>query len=225
VKKGWFLVLILVFLVACVSEGEDGGFARDAEAGFSSTWARNSTHFFFLPHSGAIYRLPFGNIERGEAVLFSADGEIEIVGISENYLFISFRSGDWEARNYATYRLSLEEFEPELLDSGIYYGLPRLHAAGASILFTHANVDEGRVWIEALSLETGARRIIYEFDSQNFTSFNTGWWQMENNAVAFINSSWGGAEGGSDFIFIDSQLRARRIQLDEIENLPHGNRN
>jgi len=205
----------------------------DPMANFTSTWAKTDTHFFFsytrfsrdygddgnaVYHIHyALYRLPLNDITRGERVAVPGDGEFEILGMSEQYLFVSRRSSDWDSRSYDTYRISLSTLEAVFIDSGIYYGIPFFHLASNSILFAHGGFDEGAVRLEYLRLDTDQRNIFYEFDSENFLSFNTGWWQMENDAVVFINSNWAGVDGSADFILIDSELQARQIRSYEIE--------
>jgi hypothetical protein len=204
---------------------------RNFQSSFTSKWAKTATHFFFpythmmlVDNNGitehqieyALYRLPLNDISKGERVAIPGEGEIEIVGLNSQYLFIVRRGGDWESRKYNIYRISLSTLQPTLVDSGIYYGVPYFHAASNSVLFAHGGWEEGGVRLEALQLDTNTRHTFYEFESDNFFSFNTGWWPMEDNAVVFINSSWGGTEPDSDFILIDSELQARQMQRAEI---------
>lgn len=194
---------------------------RDMQANFTSTWAKTDTHFFFTDSEFTgghhlLYRLPLDNIAQGETVVVPGDGHVEILGMNEQYLFVSRRTGVWEARNYDTYRISLSTLDAVLIDSGIYYGVPRFHPASNSILFAHDNLDEMTVILEYLQLDTGVRNDLYEFESINFASSNTGWWQMEDGAVVFINSDWAGADLAADFVLIDAELRAQRILSTQI---------
>ena len=175
---------------------------HDRQASFTSTWAKTDAYFFFVSDS-TLYRLPLNDITQGESVEVPGDGGIAIVGISEESLFVK--------RGEHTYRFSPATLQATLIDSGTYFGVPFFHLASNSILFAHGDFDEKKVWLEALQLDTGIRSTIYEFESHNFSS-GKGWWQMENDAVVFINSSWGAAESGSDFILIDSELKAEHIQ-------------
>ena len=195
----------------------------------TSTWAKTNKHFFFthtlitseygsdgeimLQFEYMLYRLPLGNITQGERVTVPGDGEIEIVGICKHYVYVSRRTGEWNIRNYAIYRISQETLQATLIDYGIYYGVPRFHRASNSILFAHGDFDERLVWLESLQLDTGTRRIFFEFESHNFDSFGMGWRQLENGDIVFINSAWGAMEESSDFVLIDSYLQARLVQL------------
>jgi len=202
---------------------------RDLYASFTSTWARTAEHFFFaytrfsaeFPHGNFIlYRLPFDDIEQGEQIVVPGEGEIEIIGLDEQYLFIARRAdeaGDGGLRYFEVYRISLSTLEAALIDDGVYYGVPFFHPIRNSIIFAHSVFDESSVWLEYLQLDTGIRGTIYRFESDNFFTFETGWWQVENDAVVFINSSWGGVDAHSDFILIDSEMQAQRIELDNID--------
>jgi len=204
---------------------------RDQLARFTSTWAKTEEYFFFRhnlvtwrQHDGPgrevehlLYRLPFDDITQGSRVTLPGEGEIEILGLSNTYLFISRRTGTWELRTYSIYQIDLLTFQPTLIDTGDYYGVPFFHVPSNSILFAHESFEENMIWLEHLQLDTKERNIFFEFETNNFWSNATGWWQMENGDIAFINSSWGGVEALSDFILINHELQAERIKLDEIK--------
>ena len=205
----------------------------------TSNWAKTPEYFFFShTHRTSdyvadgewvhhveymLYRLLLSNIAQGERVALPGDGEIEIVGISPQYLFVSRRTGDWWTGNFSTYRISLEDLQATLIDYGIYYGVPRFHPASNSILFAHGDIfapEEScqrqiNIRLESLQLDTGMRRIFYEYDSYNSDS-GMGWRQLDSGDIVFINGSWGGVEWGSDFILIDAELNAARTQHDDI---------
>jgi len=203
--------------------------ARDVYANFTSTWAKTEEHFFFtstrfttefIDGDFALYRLPLDDITKGGRIDVPGDGEIEILGLDEQYLFVSRRYDDpdtWRLQHYEVYRISLLTLDAMLIDEGAYYGVPFFKLTNNSILFSHVDFDNRIVWLEYLYLDTGARHTFFEFESDNFHSLGTGWWQMEDGSIVFINSIWGGAEPGSDFILIDSELQSRQIQLDEID--------
>ena len=198
----------------------------------ASTWAKTPEYFFFtrirrtsttdsdgeIEHNMEymLYRVPLEDITQGERIIVPGDGEIEIVGVCEQFLYVSRKSGDWFERHYETHMVCLTTLEASWLDWGTYYGVPRFHQASNSILFAHGCLDEMVVWLEALKIDTGMRHGIYKFESENFDSFGMGWWQLDNGNIVFINSSWGGAEWGSDFILIDAGLKAAQVQRHEI---------
>jgi len=200
----------------------------DRYANFTSTWAKTDMHFFLTTNTNfnhpddesqnALYRLSLSNISGSEIIAVPGDGEIEILGINEQYLFVSRRaaSNDWFVRNFDIYRISLSSMEGLLIDSGAYYGVPRYHELSNSILFAHGNFDERIVQLESLQLDTGIRNTFFEFESVNFDS-GMGWWPMEDDFLVFINSSWGSAEPESDFILINSELQAEQISFSQIE--------
>ena len=209
----------------------------------TSTWAKTPTHFFFVAReatfeydedgtrvhqtSSVLYRLPLDDIMQVAIVAVPGNGELEVVGLSDEYLFVTRKNREghasWHLKTYTTYSVSLATLQTTLIDSGDYFGIPWFHPTSNSILFSHANPAEqevylhslGKFWLESLQLDTGLRQVIYEFESPNFAS-GTGWWQMEGDAVVFINSRWGAEEEGSDFILLDSELQAQRIELDNI---------
>jgi hypothetical protein len=161
--------------------------------------------------------VPFDNITQGETVTAPGEGAIEIVGINEEFLFISRRRDTGNTRNFDTYRISLATWDATRVDSGEYDCVPLFHAPSNSLLFAHGCQDESLVRLEVLSLDSDARRFIYEFTTENFHSPEMGWRLLENNAVLFTNSAWGASEWGSDFILIDADFVAQAVQLDEIE--------
>jgi len=195
--------------------------ARDLQTNFTSAWAKTDTHFF-LPSNGfwhgdlALYRLPFENISQGERVGLPSDGLIEIVGISEHYLFISQRSGDWTSWHFDVYRISLYTLEAILIDSGVYFIAPTFHPSSNSLLFAHRDLDRGLIWLESLCLDVDVRNVIYE--TYNFFFPDTsGWWQAQNNAVVFFGCTVGGiGDGVPDYFLIDSELRVQQIWSDDI---------
>ncbi|MCL2171630.1 MAG: hypothetical protein FWB71_05695 [Defluviitaleaceae bacterium] len=182
----------------------------------SSSWARTGEHIF-IAYYGGLFRLPLDDIAGGELVQMPGYGDFVIAGMDERYLFVARESGDWEERRFDTYRLCFASLAAELVDSGVYYGAPVFHAGAGMLIFAH-NVDNLSVRLEAMDVATKARRVIYEFESYNFFSFNTDWWRTENGDVIFINSSWGGAEQSSDFILIDANLRAEAIGNSQIQH-------
>jgi len=197
----------------------------DRMANSTSTWAKTTNHFFFVhtyfdmytwEHEHVLYRLPLSNISRGERVALPTDDEIEILGICNNYLFISRMTGDWFLQSYNIYRISLLTLETTFIDTGVYYGVPFFHRASNSILFARRDSNEPTVQLEALRLNTGARDIFFEFNSFAFDS-GTGWLLTEDGSVLFVNSSWGAIDPWSDFILIDAGLNAKHILFDEID--------
>jgi len=208
---------------------------------FTSTWAKTSTCFFF-PHSyftvyydtdgervhqtyHVLYRLPLNNIEQREQVAVPGYGEIRIVGINEQYLFVSRSCDHWNLQQHEVYRISLATLQTTFIDSGTFFGPPLFHPASNSILFAHTDFDfdyinsNTSVRLDSMQLDTGVRSAIFEFESYNFDS-GTGWWQLENDAVIFINSRWGAKEWGSDFILINSELQAAVIEYEQINWTP-----
>ena len=183
---------------------------------FTSKWARTPAHFF-MTRGERIFRVPLDDIAQGVAISVPGYGEIEIVGLCQRYLYVSRLSGEWDTRHYEIYRISFATLQATLIDSGMYLGVPRFHAPSNSILFAHGDSYDGAVWLEYLHLDTGARRIFYEFDSNNFDTVGNGWMQVKNGSTLFINSSWGAAEQGSDFILINPEFYADRIQFYDIE--------
>ena len=180
-----------------------------------STWAKSNAHFFFLGFDSALYRLPLDDIAQGEQIVIPSGGWIEVVGINEHYLFLSQRSSDWDSWNHDIYRISLSTLHTEHIDSGVYYGAPIFHPASNSIIFTHANFEEGKIILESLRLDTDIRNTFFEYPSDNISWPNTlGWLLMECDAVMFVNgvSMWGMV----DYIFIDSELQAKQIASNEI---------
>ncbi|MCL2564927.1 MAG: hypothetical protein FWE24_03845 [Defluviitaleaceae bacterium] len=200
----------------------------DPYANFTSTWARTDAHFFFSRSEWQaqqpeyiLYRLPFNNIAYGEQIKLPGEGEIEILGLNNDYIFISRWNGEWNlhGHDYDIYRISLLTLEAELIDTGTYFGVPFFHLASNSIIFSHGDFEGRRVWLEALDLNNGTRHTFYEFNSDNFES-GTGWRLMENDAALFINSGWYGVEPYSDFILIDRNLQGVQIQLEDIYGMP-----
>ena len=191
----------------------------DIYANFTSTWAKTPTYFFFASsrhvqngqYEFMLYRLPLNDIGRGQLVDLPGEGIISILGVNEEYLFFSRESGNWGERLYAMYRLSFETLDAEIIGEYESFGIPRFHAASNSILFAHRDFYEGMVWLKSLCINTGTHHAFYEFESDNFLA-SYGWAQMEDDIVMFINNSWGAGEPDSDFILIDSQLQAERIQ-------------
>ena len=210
----------------------------DPHANSTSTWARSDTYFFFTHNyvtiertdysvirhvDGTLYRLLLKDIEQGERIVVPGNGEIKVVGISESYLFISRvnrNSDNHFSQFYDIYRISLETLETTPIHSGLYSGVPLIHLPSNSILLPHANFDRRMAWVEALHLDTGTRHIVYEFETHNFDSPSMGWWLMENDAVIFIDSGWGGTSRGSNFILINPELHAKQLDYHEIYGTP-----
>ncbi|MCL2619490.1 MAG: hypothetical protein FWD97_00970 [Defluviitaleaceae bacterium] len=201
----------------------------DTQPRFTSTWAKTTDYFFFTFEGNfrpdaefALYRLPLDYITGGSRIDLPSEGLIQIVGFNEEDLFISVREDfDWRVRNYNIYRFSLSTQEIELINSGVYCGVPFFHSASGSILFTHTDFEEGLVWLEYLRLDSGERNVFTRFESKNFDSVSTGWWHIEGDGNAvFINSGWGGTDANSDFILIDSDLNAQQIERSQITNAP-----
>ena len=193
---------------------------------FTSTQAKTNEYFFFTFREGfgddaefALYQLPLNDIAQGRRVHVPGDGEIEIVGLCEDYLFVSRRSGDHFLRHYYIYRISLSTLEAQVVGEGIYSGVPFFHAPSNSILLSYRNLDESLTCLEAFHINTGQHRKIYEFEDLT-NSLNSGWWKLECGGVVFISSSWGAFELGSEFIFIDTELQAKKIERGQILNAP-----
>ena len=87
-------------------------FARDAH--FTSRWAKNAT-YIFVAHSylPALYRLPLGDISGGDRLALPGDGDVEFLGMSEQYLFVSQMTGPWDMRHYEIYRISKATLEAQ----------------------------------------------------------------------------------------------------------------
>jgi len=196
-------------------------FARDAQENFTTAWAVTDA-YVFLPTRSALSRLPLHDISQAERVEIPGNGFAAILGLNEQYIFVSLQYPGRHARqhfhSHSVFRICLESWEAELLDEGTYFGVPRFHATSNSILFAHAemDLDTGTVTLEYLCLATGERGFFYEFESYNMFASGMGWWQMENGSILFINSSWGGVEPKSDFILIDAELLPQRILFNQI---------
>jgi len=177
----------------------------DPLANFTSTWARTDNYFFFpyerrwvskydndgFPLEWSIehilYRLPLSDIAQGESIQVPGDGQIHIVGVNEQYLFIS-RSGDsWPVWGNETYQISLSTWEAAHInsDAGTYHGVPFYHASSNSIIFVRRIFEEGEspwadgltVQFEALNLNTGERHTFFEYRPGRFSQDNMAWQQ------------------------------------------------
>ena len=188
---------------------------------FTSTWAKTDDYFFLA--NERLYRLPLEDISQGQAIDFTqTEGVVRIVGAGSGYLFVAvYDERDWMiGRNHYIYQVSLDGLQSQLIDSGEYYGVPFFHQASNSILFARGDMDEGVVWLDSLNLDTGARHTFFEFESDNFFTDQAGWRQMDDGAVVFINAAWGAIEPRSDFVFIDADLEAKRVGLEETNIRP-----
>ena len=188
---------------------------------FSSAWAKNDTHFFLVDAfysadfpSGrfTLYGLPLDDISQGQEMHVPGEGMIEIVGIDEQYLYISIRSDQpgeqWAAlRRYEFFRISLSTFEATLIYKGEYLGTSFLHLASNSIISISGDLDKGLMWLEYYRLDTSTQNIFYELELYGF-DFGVNWVQMEDEAVVLI--------GGRHPILIDSELYAQHILLEEM---------
>ena len=202
----------------------------DANANFTTTWAKTPTHFFIAhvyftvsynidginigQRNYALYRVPLNNLEQGTRVPIPGDGEIGIVGVNDYYLFISRWDGDFHQGYYEIYRISLQNLHVQLIDSGMFFGVPRLHQASNSILVAYEEFNglDGSIYrLESLSLDTGKRRTVYEFEDHH--ALGIGWRQIEGDAVLFLAHSWG---SGIKYVLIDSELVAMQIQSSQI---------
>lgn len=219
---------------------------RDPLANFTSTWAMTDTHLFLTRESTKtiytdghgwgpnnrefqLYRVRLDDITQLQRIDFRSEGgSVEIVGINEQYIFVSRRSNNasenWLMFQHDTYRICLVTLEAVLIDTGEYSGIPRYHAPTNSILFSHAvfshwdlngRVQRWRFSLESLCLDTGERHFFYEFTSLN-SEAGTGWWLMENDAAVFINIAWLGISHAADFVLIEPNLQARQVTSHQV---------
>jgi len=188
---------------------------------FSSDWAITSTHLFF-PAAGALIRIPLDDITQSERVEIPAGGQF--IGACEDYLIMS--RGGWVSAlgrfRTDTYRVSLSTFEAEHLDTGYYTTMPTFHAPSNSLLFAHIYFEteeesdedtwlfERTARIEHLQLDTGDRNTLIEFVVESHAGGFIEWMSVIDGAV-FVISDFFAADWGSDFIFVDANLNARRI--------------
>jgi hypothetical protein len=221
----------------------------DRDFDFTSTYAKTDAHLFLTrsqvvlaqdehgePYGTGmdwtLYRLPLSDISQAQAVALPVEyegnilGEIGIVGVNEQWLFVSRTwyapEGDidfYDAWPYVTYRIALDTLQAQVIDVGFYYCVPRYHAASNSILFAHNDGGYDGIYggtaaefrLEALNLANNNRSVIYEFESTNLHSRTAGWWNIDDGAVLFENREWWGSTG-SDFVLIDAQLRASAVE-------------
>jgi len=184
---------------------------------FFSTWAKND-NYFFLPHANGVQLLPLNDISQGEIIHVPGDWDTQLVGLTEEYLFVSRRIGEWEEFLFDTYRISLESREVVLLDSGKYAGAPFYHAASNSLIFVNDNLewgsnrnpDETAAWIEQLNLDTLEHHIIYEFESFWERYSDRVWTPLTDGSVIFFYNIWDGFREGA---YIDANMQAQNIRF------------
>ena len=218
----------------------------DQNSRFTSTYARTDTHLFFTeiyhelirddegepissqPHFH-LHRIPLNNINYRQEVNLPGAGEIEIVGLSETYLFVSrfLRGESWSDKTYGIFSISLNNLEVTKITTDAFYSVPRFHVPSGSIITAYAPMDadvnghhalQGIVQLSTLNLETKESVLIFEFESYNFDS-GSGWWNLADDSLMFVNSSWGAGEMGSDFIYINADLEAKIVNNESIENM------
>jgi len=203
----------------------------DLNTNFTSTWAKTDKYFFFSrthitfvyaedgtsvrQFDSALYRLPLNDITQGDRVAVPHAGSVGIVGTCGQYLFISQRSCDMSAMANI-YRIAPSTMQATYVYSNEFWGVPVFHAASNSILFAYPNDWHSTLRLGSFQLDTGIHRTIYEFGTYNHHAENMGWWQMENDAVIFVNILWVASDWGPETSLIDADLQVQRIQLDEV---------
>jgi len=158
----------------------------DSNINFTTYWAKTDEYFFLSVEAG-IGRLPFSDITQVYIIPVPDNGEVGFAGINEDYIFVYRRDIiDWQYYRINTYRVLLQTLEATLIDSGSYNGVPFYHAASNSILFArqkrHRDSNTFLFWLEALLLDTGERRTIYE-SNYRIAMEGLHWWEMKDGIV------------------------------------------
>ena len=80
------------------------------------------------------------------------------------------------------------------------------------------DLDEKLIWLEALQVDAGSRKTIYEFEGNVFFLHTSGWMQTEDDGVIFFNCVVGGVvDGTPDRYLIDYELTTKQIQPQDID--------
>lgn len=224
----------------------------------SSAWVRTDDYLFFAytrylfeyddygnrPSSDnvhVLYRVPFANITQGEQVPVPGEGEIDIAGISDEYIIVRRHTAIvGTSLYYRLYRISLSTYEATLIYASVYsseliywgvnHSTPFFHAASYSLLYFHSCYNDSRLWLEYLCLQTGARNTFFELQTEAyFPTHGTVWLHMEDGAVVLrayaLWSMWTVVR--THYILIDAHLNARAIQRGDIafpSSDPYGTR-
>ena len=204
---------------------------RDHATTQTSTWAKSDTHIFFITsgiYSTTYTKLLSSAIENPTQVneILTIDSfhhrAIEIVGINENFLFISvIYDSDHSAFNQlrTIYRVCISTFVKEEMFEILSYSVPKLHHTTGSFVFAllcPSSISENSyVTLHSICLDTERQTEIYQFVTEDLSSSASGWLDMEHDALVFVNSSWGALEG--DFVLIDPALNAKSVGHMEID--------
>ena len=214
-------------------EAVDLGLRFDPNSNFASTYAKTATHLFFVDIQQIIerddngeavgsrtyhylYRTSLNNITQRQRIAVPSAGEIEIVGLTDDYLFISVNvqnSYDWTDRTFSIYRVALTDFAPTQITTGNFFGAPRFHNASGYLLTAFVptvqnesghTISGGIVQLNAVDLQTQESTMFFEFESEYF--LDGSWTSVTDDGLIFMNRAWGAGSG--DWVHINKNLNA-----------------
>jgi len=160
---------------------------------FTLSYAKTPT-YIFASRDGELYRMPLKDIARQEKIPLPKKFDyLGISGLTEEWLFVSGgiepKFSNYDLQNAVTYRISLKTLEVKKVGEGETNVCPRHNAAGNSLLYVKDKT------IEALDLDTGKRKVIFDFSSYYFgESFVRGWINASNGELVLqvLGDWWNG---------------------------------